>query len=64
MDLQSKFNLARVEKLNSQSQNQMVQGSLKEEDCISSMLNVTTGFETESKLYVFSYSSLHSLYYV
>ncbi|CAK8535998.1 unnamed protein product [Lathyrus sativus] len=50
LDLQSKFNLARVEKLNSQSQNQMVQGSLKEEDCISPMLSVTAGFETESKL--------------
>ncbi|CAI8592213.1 unnamed protein product [Vicia faba] len=50
MDLQSKSNLARVEKLNLQSQNQMVQGFLKEEDCISSTLNVTTGFEIESKL--------------
>ncbi|XP_058748891.1 protein SEMI-ROLLED LEAF 2 isoform X2 [Vicia villosa] len=50
MDLQSKSNLARVEKLNSQSQNQIVQGFLKEEDCISSTLNVTTGFEIESKL--------------
>jgi protein EFR3 len=64
VDLQSKSNLAKVEKLNSQSQNQLVQEFPKEEAHVSSMLNVATGFEIESKLYVFSYSSSCSLYYV
>ncbi|KAJ1424451.1 Armadillo-type fold [Sesbania bispinosa] len=60
MDVQSKYNLAKVEKLNSQSQNQLVQGSPKEEDRLHSlpditkkdpsMLNVVAGIETESKL--------------
>ncbi|GAU21933.1 hypothetical protein TSUD_110730, partial [Trifolium subterraneum] len=63
MDLQSKSNLANIGKLNSQSQNQLVQGFPKEEDHISSALTVATGFDTESKLYVFSYSSPYSLYY-
>lgn len=73
MDLQSKSNLAKVEKLNSQSQNQLVQGFSKEEDRLHSLpditrkdpslLNVVTGSEMESKLYVFSYCSTLSLYY-
>lgn len=50
VDLQSKSNLAKVEKLNSQSQNQLVQEFPKEEAHVSSMLNVATGFEIESKL--------------
>ncbi|WJX69686.1 hypothetical protein P8452_53895 [Trifolium repens] len=49
-DLQFKSNLANLEKLNSQSQNQLVQGFPKEEDHISSALTVATGFDTESKL--------------
>ncbi|CAJ2660995.1 unnamed protein product [Trifolium pratense] len=50
MDLQSKSNLVNVEKLNSQSQNQLVQEFPKEEAHISSALTVATGFDTESKL--------------
>ena len=63
MDLQSKSDLGQVEKLNSQSQNQLVQGFPKEEDHLHSlpdvtkkdisMLNVVTGTGTESKWYVF-----------
>ncbi|TKY48337.1 EFR3-like B [Spatholobus suberectus] len=60
MDLQSKSNLAKVEKLNSQSQNQLIQGFPNEGDCVHSLpditkkdpslLNAVTGTETESKL--------------
>lgn len=74
MDLQTKSDLAKVEKLNSQSQNQLVQGFPKQEDRLHSlpditkkdpsMLNAMTGTETQSKLYVFSYCSPCSLYYV
>lgn len=63
MDLQSKSDLGQVEKLNSQSQNQLVQGFPKEEDHLHylpdvtkkdpSMLHVVAGTEKESKLYVF-----------
>ncbi|XP_004486921.1 protein SEMI-ROLLED LEAF 2-like isoform X2 [Cicer arietinum] len=49
MDVHSKSNLANGEKLNSRSQNQLVQGFPKE-DRISSTLSVATGTETESKL--------------
>ncbi|CAJ1955562.1 unnamed protein product [Sphenostylis stenocarpa] len=57
-DLQSKSNLAKVEKLNSQSQNQLVQGFPIEGDRLhslsdkkdASLLNGVTGTETESKL--------------
>ncbi|RDX99298.1 Protein EFR3-like protein, partial [Mucuna pruriens] len=60
MDLQSKSNLAKVEKLNSQSQNQLVQGFPEEGNGLHSLpditkkdpslFNLVTGTETESKL--------------
>ncbi|XP_057452957.1 protein SEMI-ROLLED LEAF 2-like isoform X2 [Lotus japonicus] len=60
MDLQSKSDLGQVENLNSQSQNQLVQGFPKEEDHLHylpdvtkkdpSMLHVVAGTEKESKL--------------
>ncbi|KAL2332211.1 hypothetical protein Fmac_019792 [Flemingia macrophylla] len=57
MDIQSESNLAKIEKLNSQSQNQLVQGFPKEGDQLHSLskkdpslLNALTGTETESKL--------------
>lgn len=74
MDLQSISNLSKVEKLNSQSQNRLVQEFPKEEDRLHSlpditkkdlsMVNVATGNGTQSKLYVFSYCSPHPLYYL
>ncbi|KAK7261608.1 hypothetical protein RIF29_27923 [Crotalaria pallida] len=60
MDLQSASNLAMVEKLNSQSPNQLVQGFSEEENRLHSLpdttnknpssLNVVTGTEMDSKL--------------
>ena len=70
MDLQSKSNITKGEKLNLQSQNQLVQGFPKEEGGGHSLPDATTkdpslliGAEMESKLYVFSYCSFLSLYY-
>lgn len=67
MDMQSKSNLAKVEKLNSQSQNQLVQRFSNEGVRLHSLSDISKkdpsllNSVTESKLYVFCYCFLLSI---
>lgn len=64
MIIQYNSNLVREDNLNSESLDLLVQGFPKEEDCLPDitkkdtlLMNVVRGTETDSMLYVLSYSS-------